>query len=162
MDLTNEKAADVFTGYLGVLANGVPVHWKLGDAKGGFLCTNNGLRALLRLLRELITFVQHKDGVQLLHLDTQAILQKVSPYLAPVVDYFKAADATEVQAYRSRQALDGVKQNCLGLMGIIGESMPEFSTPELKEYLGTRDKEGTNIARRMVVEINEIISRIPR
>jgi DNA sulfur modification protein DndB len=158
LDLTLEKAADVFVGYFGVLAKGVHAHWMLGDAKGGFLCTNNGLRALLRLLRELITFVEREDGVQLLHFDAQAILKKVSPYLVPVVDYFKAADVTEVQAYRSRQALDGVKQNCLGLMGIIGESIPEFSTPELKEYLGTRDKEGTNIARRMVVEINEIIS----
>jgi DGQHR domain-containing protein len=157
LDQTNEKAADVFSGYLKVIAEGVPAHWQLGDAKGGFLCTNNGLRALLRLLRELISFIEHKDGIQLLHSDAPAILKKVSPYLVPVVEYFQLADAGDVQAYRSRQALDGVKQNCLGLMGIIAESISEFSTTELREYLGTRDKEGTNIARRMVVEINEIL-----
>jgi DGQHR domain-containing protein len=157
LDLTNEKATDVFAGYLRILADGVPEHWKLGDAKGGFLCTNNGLRALLRLLRELIEFVQRKDGIQLLHLDAQAILKKVTPYLAPVVEYFRSADTGEVQAYRSRQALDGVKQNCLGLMGIIGESIEGFSTTELKEYLGTRDKEGTTVAGRLIVEINQIL-----
>jgi DGQHR domain-containing protein len=157
LDLTNEKAADVFSGYFRLIANGVPDHWKLGDAKGGFLCTNNGLRALLRLLRELVTFIEQKEGCQALHLDAQTIVTKISPYVTPLVSFFKSADASEIQAYRSRQALDGVKRNCLGFMGIIGEGIPDFSTAELKEYLATRDKEGTNVARRMIDDINNIL-----
>ncbi|MFA6124554.1 MAG: DGQHR domain-containing protein [Sphingomonas sp.] len=43
--------------YFSLFANGANDHWELGDAKGGYLCTNLGLRALLVLLTKLIEFV---------------------------------------------------------------------------------------------------------
>lgn len=155
--LTAEKAADVLAGYFSLFAGGVPAHWQLGDAKGGFLCTNNGLRALLRLLKELITFVERRDHVRASDMEADDLVDRLRHLAAPVVDYFKSADGTEVQSFRSRQALDGVKQNCLGMMGIISEAQPAFTTAELTTYLSSRDKEGTHIARALIDEINQIL-----
>ena len=45
------RAQDVLQRYFALFATGAPAHWQLGDAKGGYLCTNLGLRALLVLLR---------------------------------------------------------------------------------------------------------------
>lgn len=153
-DITTEKAADVLAGYFGLFAKGVSGNWKLGDAKGGFLCTNNGLRALLRLLKELINFLETRDHIKASTLSANDLVGWLEPYVAPVVDFFANADPSEVQNFRSRQALDGVKKNCLGMMGIVAEAKPEFTSQELQDYLSTRDKEGTSVARKMIDEIN--------
>ncbi|MGA1854987.1 DGQHR domain-containing protein [Azospirillum sp. 11R-A] len=156
-DTTAEKAADVIAGYFKMFADGVQGHWDLGAAKGGFLATNNGIRALLRLLKEILTFIDHNEHVKLDAMEAKDILEKVEYYIEPVIDFFKNAGEAEVQNFRSRQALDGVKKNCLGMMGIIAESKPEFSTVELKEYMDSRDKEGTSVARDLIDKINAIL-----
>ena len=157
IELTTEKAADVIAGYFDLFAKGVPGNWQLGDGKGGFLCTNNGLRALLRLLKELIVFSEERYHIKAVTMDAEDIVEKVAPYVEPVVEFFKNAHQNEIHNFRSRQALDGVKKNCLGMMGIISEAKPEFTNKELKDYLSTRDKEGTSIARTLIDEINLIL-----
>jgi DGQHR domain-containing protein len=154
LDLTTEKAADVFAGYFDLFAKGVPGNWQLGDAKGGFLCTNNGLRALLRLLKDLIIFIERDDHIKMETMSAEDIVEKVAAYTAPLIEFFTNASQDEIQNFRSRQALDGVKRNCLGMMGIISESRPAFKTPELQNYLDSRDKEGTTIAHNLIDEIN--------
>lgn len=157
IDLTTEKAADVLAGYFDMFAKGVPGNWQLGDAKGGFLCTNNGLRALLRLLKALIAFIELRDHVKFSDIDAEDILEKVAPYVEPLVDYFKNADQSDIQNFRSRQALDGVNKNCFGMMSIICSAKPEFSNKDLQEYLSTRDKDGTAEAAVLLREINGIL-----
>jgi len=159
MDLTTEKAADVIAGYLDLFAQGVPGNWQLGAAKGGFLCTNNGLRALLRLLKELINFIEMHDHIKAVTMDADEIVEKVAPYAAPLVEFFKNADPSEIQIFRSRQSLDGVNKNCLGMMGIISNAIPLFTTRELAAYQNSRDKEGTTEAGKLILEINEILHK---
>jgi DGQHR domain-containing protein len=152
-----EKATETIAGFLDILAKGVPEHWALGDAKGGFLCTNTGLRALLRLLKEIINFIENQQHVKVLTMDAKEIVEKVAPYVAPVVQYFKDADASQILTFRSRHALGGVAQNCLSMMAIISESLPEFKNKELERWQASRDKAGTIVARDLLDEINAII-----
>jgi DGQHR domain-containing protein len=156
-DVTTEKAADVLAGYFSFFAKGVPGNWETGDAKGGFLCTNNGLRALLRLLKELVGFIEAQDELKAFTLDAEDLIDRLAPLVAPLVEFFQNADQSEIQNFRSRQALDGVKKNCLGMMGIIAEAKPEFTSKELEEYLNSRDKEGTKVAREMIDKVNLLL-----
>jgi hypothetical protein len=43
------------------------------------------------------------------------------------------------------------------MMGIINDAKPEFNNKELQDYTSSRDKEGTNIARQLIDEINLIL-----
>ena len=159
LELTTEKAADVFAGYFDLFAKGVPGNWQLGDTKGGFLCTNNGLRALLRLLKELISFIERNDHVKMESLSAEDIVDRVAAYTTPLVEFFKNASPNEIQKFRHRQALAGVKANCLGMMGIISENRPAFKTPEVQNYLDSRDKEGTTIAHNLIDAINIVVHK---
>jgi len=159
MDLTTEKAADVIAGYFDLFAKGVPGNWHLGDAKGGFLCTNNGLRALLRLLKELIAFIEPRNHIKFCDIQAEDILENITPYVEPVVEFFKNAEQSEIKNFRDRQALAGVTKNCFGMMSIISNAKPEFSNKELQEYLSTRDKDGTAEAAGLIREINEILHK---
>ncbi|OGA39793.1 MAG: hypothetical protein A3G26_04780 [Betaproteobacteria bacterium RIFCSPLOWO2_12_FULL_65_110] len=152
-----DKAVDTIVGFLDIVAKGVPEHWALGDSKGGFLCTNTGLRALLKLLKEIINFFEGQQHVKAVSMDAEDIVEKVAPYTTPLVEFFKNAAASQIHSFRSRHALGGVTQNCLSMMGIIAESIPEFTNNELKVHLSTRDEAGTNVARDLIVEINSIL-----
>lgn len=152
-----EKAADVLAGYFDLFAKGVPVNWHLGDAKGGFLCTNNGLRALMRLLKELIAFVEDSEHVKTQHLDADDLVERLSNLVQPIIDFFKTADPTQVKAFRDRQALDGVKKNYLSMMGIIHDAIPQFTSKDLTDYLKDRDEKGTQEADQIIKKINKIL-----
>ena len=143
--------------YFDVFAQGVPAHWELGDAKGGYLCTNLGLRALLVLLRKLITFAE-RDGTRAVSLTPEDLVEHLKPYLQPVVDYFANAGQSEIALFRTRGSSKvGVDQNAMQMMAIIGTAKPEFDLPEVRAYLASQDAAGTELAREMIVEINQIL-----
>lgn len=152
-----DKATNALAGYFRLFSDGVPEQWALGDAKGGYLFTNLGLRALLVLLRKLIVFVE-RDGTRVLNLDGSDLVDAVKPYAAHVVSYFRDASAEDIHRFRSRgSSLASVDQNALQMMAIIAEAEPSFDPPEVKEYLAKQDVEGTRQARLMIDDINVIV-----
>lgn len=154
---TVERAADILAGYFDLFAKGVPANWDLGDAKGGFLCINIGLRALLRLLRRLINHVETRENVKAQHLSPSEFVGLLAPLVTPVIDYFSAADPVHIKAFRDRQALDGVTKNCLALMAIVHDVIPEFTNAELMEYLKDRDEAGTVEVGGLIKKINKLV-----
>lgn len=151
------KAVTAISAYLALFARGCPEQWALGDAKGGYLCTNLGVRALLALLRRMIQFVE-RDGERAVSMDPDDIVDRVSPLAQYVIDYFAHASASDVARFRSRgSSLASVDQNTLQMMAIIMEADPSFDLPEVRRYLESQDAEGTRQAREMIDEINQII-----
>ncbi|HEX9963817.1 MAG TPA: DGQHR domain-containing protein [Allosphingosinicella sp.] len=154
---TLEKASETLAGYFSLFANALSEHWALGDAKGGYLCTNLGLRALMQLLRKLILFVE-RDGTRTVCLEPAEIVERVEPLVQPIIDYFRYADPLDVARFRNRgSSLVSVSQNCLQLMAIIFEAIPGFDLPEVKAYLDSQDAEGTRRAKEMIDEIDRIL-----
>ncbi len=155
--LTLEKASETLSGYFSLFADALPEHWSLGDAKGGYLCTNLGLRALMLLLRKLILFVE-RDGTRTVALTATEVVERVRPLVQPIIHYFGHADPADVARFRNRgSSLVSVSQNCLQLMAIIYEAMPSFDLKEVRDYIESQDAEGTKRAKDMIDEINRIL-----
>jgi DGQHR domain-containing protein len=155
--LTLEKASETISGFLNLFATTLSEHWALGDAKGGYLCTNLGLRALLQLFRRLIIFLE-RDGTRTVNLSAEDIVDRAQPYIQPILDYFLRADPADIARFRNRgSSLASVDQNCLQLMAIIYEANPNFDLPEVKAYLDSQDIEGTRRAKVMIDAINEVV-----
>ncbi len=154
---TLTRSTEILSGYLSLFADPLSEHWALGDAKGGYLCTNLGLRSLLFMLRKLITFVE-RDGVRANTLSPDDLVDRLSPLVEPVVQFFRTADPADVARFRNRgSSLLSVSQNALQMMAIIGEANGDFDLPEVRAYLETQDAEGTKQAKEMIDEINRII-----
>jgi DGQHR domain-containing protein len=152
-----DKATRVLALYFNLFAEPLADHWALGDAKGGYLCTNLGLRALLQLLRRLIVFIE-RDGIRGMSLDAEELVERLAPYVQPIVQFFASADPGDVARFRSRgSSLASVDQNTLQLMAIIYEAMPKFDVQEVREYIESQDAEGTRRAKDMIADINQII-----
>lgn len=151
------RAQEALQQYFSIFATGAEPHWELGDAKGGYLCTNLGLRALLVLLRKLIGYVE-RSGTRVVSLSPEELVELVEPFARPVVDYFASASANEIAHFRNRgSSLASVDQNAMQMMAIIASARPEFDLPEIRAYLDSQDAAGTDEARDKIVEINQIL-----
>jgi DNA sulfur modification protein DndB len=151
------KAVTTISAYLDLFAVGCPEQWALGDAKGGYLATNLGIRALLALLTRIIKFVE-REGERAISMQADEIVSRVRPYAQHVIDYFAHASPTDVARFRSRgSSLASVDQNTLQMMAIIMEADPSFDVADVRRYLQSQDAEGTRQAREMIDEINQII-----
>jgi len=141
---------------LSLFATEVPHNWALGDRSGGYLCTNNAIRALFLVMMNICTHVkiQNYSGSDLSIWSSEEIMQEMRKYLAPVINFFKSASTDEISAFR-RQAggLVGVKKQANGMSIYINEKFPDFNPEGLKEYIDSRDQEGTDSATVLVNNI---------
>lgn len=151
------KAQRTLQLYFGLFAKGAASHWELGDAKGGYICTNLGLRALLVLLRKLLGFVE-RDGTRVVSMSPEEIVELIEPYVAPVIKFFANASGSEIAFFRNRgSSLASVDQNAMQMMAIVASARPDFDLPEIKTYLDSQDAAGTEQARDMILEIHRIL-----
>lgn len=154
---TLARSTEVLSGYFSLFADPLAEHWALGDAKGGYLCTNLGLRSLLFMLRRLITYLE-RDGLRANALNPQDLVDRLEPLVQPIVQYFRNADPGDIARFRNRgSSLLSVSQNAWQMMAIIGEAQGDFDLPEVRAYLETQDAEGTKQAKDMIDEINTIL-----
>ena len=155
---TMSRAIETISHYLMLFSEPLETHWELGDDKGGYLCTNLGIRALLQLLRRLIAFVEVKENVRAITLKPDDLVDRLRPYVASLTEYFKTADVADIARFRNRgSSLQSVDQNCFQMMVIINEKNSTFDTQELRNYIESQDAEGTKQARDMIDEINRIL-----
>ena len=148
------KSLAVLTTCLGMFSNQFANHWKLGDAPGGYLCTNNGIRALLHVIKDTADYVRHKDGVELYLLDADETIDAIRPYLQLIVDYFKVASTQEIQSFRRiGSSLAAVRDQAFGLEAHIRKEIGTFNPPGLQDYLDSRDEAGTEEAGAKVMKI---------
>ena len=150
-----EKSYSVLTDCLRYFADRLPGHWALGDAPAGYLCTNNGLRALFHVLADITDHLRAREGTDLCLLGADEIFRILSPYLSPLADYLQSAPTEEIQAFRRiGSSLTAVRQQSFGLEAHLRDLFPEFGPPGLSDYLNSRDQAGTQEAAAKVTEIH--------
>ena len=155
---TIERAVIVLSRYLSLYADAVEDHWQLGDARGGYLCTNLGIRSLLSLFKRLVGQVERQDEVEARLLDPDELVTRLASYVKPVTDFFASADAAAVASFRSRgSSLLSVAENTRQMEVLVHEGMPSYAPKEVLEYMASRDLQGTKEAKEMIDEINRIL-----
>lgn len=155
LKVTLEKAVNIIEFYLGLFEKSLPEHWLLGDAKGGFLCTNNGLRALLRVLKEIFDHVTYEKGLKIHALKPEELLEDIGKFTKPLLGYFADLNEDEFLVFRNRTALKGVNQNTMHMLSIIHKEYEEFHPLKLEKYLENIDEEGTMEARELIDDISK-------
>ena len=129
-------------------------HWKTGDGPGGYLCTNNGIRALFHIIEDVAEHIRYKNGTDLCLFDADETFAEIKPYLQTLIDFFKTAQPHEIKAFRRiGSSLTAVRQQSWGMEAHIQTAFPEFKPTGLQEYLDSRDVAGTEKAAAKVMKI---------
>ncbi len=148
------KALWVLSECLNMFAAGLASHWELGDRAGGYLCTNNGIRALFHVIEDIADHVRRTDGVDLSLFNAEETFGEIRPYLQVLVGYLKNASPQEIQSFRRiGSSLTAVRRQAYGLEAHIGQTIPSFRPPGLQQYLDSRDEAGTEEASAKVRKI---------
>lgn len=151
-----QKALTVLTDCLRLFEEQLPDHWNLGDGPGGYLCTNNGIRALFHVLRDVSEHIRQTDGTDLYLFDAEESFRELKPYLQAAIDYFKSASGHEIQAFRRiGSSLTAVRQQAYGIEAHIHAKIPAFCPTGLQEYLDSRDEAGTEEAASKVTKVHK-------
>ena len=152
------KALSVLSDCLGMFSTELTNHWQLGDAPGGYLCTNNGIRALFHVIRDITDHIRQEGGTDLCLFDADETSAEIKPYLEVLIDYFKSASAQEIQAFRrTGSSLTAVRQQAYGLEAQIHKTIGCFRPPGLADYLASRDEAGTEEAAGKVTKLNRML-----
>jgi DNA sulfur modification protein DndB len=146
-DANLKKAINVISECFRMFETQLPEHWKTGDGPGGYLCTNNGIRALFHVIQDLGAYIRLKSGSDLYVLSADETAAELAPYLQAIIDAFQTATQQEVQAYRKiGSSLTAVRRQSFGLEKLIQDKYPDFKPAGLQEYLESRDQAGTEQA----------------
>lgn len=148
MKASLKRASEILSQYFGSFQKNLSEHWGLGSATGGYLCTNNGVRALLIVLKEICDYIEKKDQIRCSDLNATDLIEEIDKCVKPLIEYFKSAPSIEIKGIRDQAGgLAGVKRQANFMMARILEKNSNFGTLELKEFVVNVDSEETHEAR---------------
>ena len=154
-DANLKKGLSVLSECLRMFSTELTNHWQLGDGPGGYLCTNNGIRALFHVIKDIADHIRQKDGTDLYLFNADKTFAEIKSYLQVLIDYFKGASAQEIQSFRHiGSSLTAVRQQAHGMEAHINKKIPNFEPAGLQEYLESRDEAGTEEAANKVTKIH--------
>lgn len=159
------KCVAILDGCFDALRSNAPDHWALGDDPGGYLCTNNGIRATFLLLKAVCEHIEASTGDRLFALNSEEVVERIEPFVRPVAHFFQGASPSKVARIRTGESSkSAVARQSLDLAEIVAGSIPDFSPPGLKEHVESRDMEGTERAEltigKISVTLNNFVVRV--
>ena len=155
-DANLKKSLSLLSECVRPFAEAMPDHWRLGDARDGYLCTNIGLRALFHVFKDVADHVQHKSGIDMRMLNADEAFKDMKPLILELVEYFKGATAAEIWDFRQEgSSLSNVQQQARKMEEHIHHKRAEFLPAGLRKYRETRDEAGTEKAAMNVRRIND-------
>lgn len=147
------RSVDILSRYLGVFAKALPQHWALGNAEGGYLCTNNGVTALLIVLAAILDIQERYGDQKPWQSNPEDLIRRVEPYAQPIVEHFGVLDLAQIKDYRRQVGNVGQRTAASAMMQVINAAKPGFKPEGLDDYIKSQDRTGTNQARQLMPEL---------
>ena len=158
---TQDRARSTIEKFLTLFSEGAPEQWARDRASGGFLCTNLGIAALLRLFNAALTYVkENRIDLQYDRLTPDAIVGLVNDLMSPLIDWFNKAEDSEMTGFRGRYGGGAPRVYGFALMEIIHRTNPNFNPPGLDDYIQEHSAESINHARELITEIEDAVREI--
>ncbi|KQC04804.1 MAG: hypothetical protein APR53_09475 [Methanoculleus sp. SDB] len=134
-------AKDVICDYYSLFLENEQVNkqWELGNSEGGYLRTNQGIKSTLKLLGLILYHLEHVDGIEVRHLNSQKLKPHIGKYIKPVVDYLADAPPHILLDYRRSTGESGVKNSTFALVTEINKVYPKFKPQGFAEYIERTD-----------------------
>ncbi len=140
-EATVERAFSGIAGYLNLFVENCKEHWSIGNGPGGFLCTNNGVNALLRLFGESMRHVglldQQEDNSKL---HPSLIVERVGHLAMPVSEFFDQASESDVIPFRREYGSGGQTAAAFRILELVHARYPTFVPKGLSEFLRDREQ----------------------
>ena len=150
------KALTVLVECLNIFASHAKGRWELGDGPGGYLCTNNGIRALFHVFKDLADHISKENNIELCRCSAEETTNAITPYINVLAEFFRNAQDQEILSIRNvGSSLTAVRQQAWKMEVQIKKHYPSFEPLGLAEFLASLDEEGTEKASKLVLDIQK-------
>lgn len=161
IDSTFKRAFDVIIGYYNIFLENEKIQeqWNIGSGEGGYICTNLGIIATLRILREIMSHLEHKISLDVRSMKVNSLLIEIKKYIDPVISYLSTVPFEELKQYRIRTGQSGVDSSTFNLLVKINSVYPDFEPVGLKDFLKridtTNNEEAFALLSKIEITIHE-------
>jgi DGQHR domain-containing protein len=129
-----ERSRIILNSYFDALRTANPQRWESG--KSAYICVNPGIRAHLMLISEIVSYLQHRRGIDFLTLPAPNFSNEIVKLADPVFDFVHSATDEKVKDRFSRKFGEGgVREYLFELFGLIHAKYSDFGSEEFWRYI---------------------------
>lgn len=139
--------------YLSSFKTALHVQWELGDAKEGYICTNNAIAALLKVLKAIFDVLERIDGIDLRSQSPEDLMACVSKYSGHLINWLTKLSAEKFSSLRSKVGSKGQIAVAWEMQQSIYDKDANFKPRGLLGWMESFDKVGTAETKILVDEI---------
>lgn len=157
MENSKERAVEILSSYFDQFRKGVPGNWNLKNREGGYLCTNNGLSALILVLKEVINHIEHEQRKDAIDMTTSELNGEIRKLCDPLISYFSNASPQTFGDFRRQYGLQGQRNSSFDMMEQIKKAFHEFDPKGLDKYLKDKYSSANEEARTLMPELQLLV-----
>ena len=131
--------------------------WDVGIGEGGYICTNGGLIALLRVLKAILDHLESVDHVDIRRMKVSELLMEIRKYQQPVCRFLDTASAKTIQDFRDQYGGGGYRACSFALLWEVYKAHRSFDPPGLQQYIQSQDTANNPQAYAIIAEIEKSI-----
>lgn len=139
------------------LRDELPNQWNIGRGEGGFVFTNAGAEALLRLLGDLIDYLGSEGKLDPRQQSPQDAFAQVRPLLAHLVSYLNGLSADEIAVFRTWLGAGGPTKYLRQFQSALVEVLPGFEPDGYAEWKQNQEKQFNAESYTMINEIETFL-----
>jgi DNA sulfur modification protein DndB len=132
----------------------VPDWWQLGAGGGGGLAMNDGITALLNVLRSVYQHLE-SDGRLLSRVVDEQLADLVLPYSDATGEYLASFSESERKAFRDWRGNSGLARRTRRIQEAIRNAIPAFDPPGLQDFLD-EELQQTNTRAKAIIDRLEL------
>ena len=160
LDNTLNRARAIISGYFdNYITNyeNLNTQWAIGSGEGGYICTNAGLRAILRVLKAILDHLEYVDHQNIKNMSSSELLKNIWKYQEPVCIYLESAPAKLIQEYRDQYGEGGFRACTYSLLWEIYKVHNNFNPQGLQQYIKSQDTANNPQAYSIISELEKAI-----
>ncbi len=158
---SNDDTYEPLTEFLGLcfeyLRDELPTQWNMGRGDGGFVFTNAGVEALLRLIGDIVDHLVGEGKADPRENKPQEVFVQVRNLLAPLVAHVSNFTNDEVGEFRSWLGSGGPTKYLRRFQSAVADEDPTFAPEGLSEWIANQDKQFNLESYAMVSDIENFL-----
>lgn len=131
----------------------LPGQWTIGRGDGGFVFTNAGAEALLRIIGDIVDHLIEQGQVDPRQNSASDVFVQVREYLQPLTQHLSAVSVDEISEYKSWFGSGGPTKYLRRFQTAIVNAKPEFKPDGYDDWLANQEKQFNQESFTMVRDI---------
>lgn len=144
-------------GCLNIIQEALPAEWDRGSQDNGILTINIGIYAFIKILNDIVDHLVVQKILSPTVDKVDSMLEKVSPYLQPLISYYKSVTPKEREELKKKRGSGGHGDYWHILQQAVNAKFSDFNPPGLDEWVFANKRIYNDETLRMLQHIFEYV-----